>query len=247
MGEQFEYISNRLGIRLIDENRTVLKSVGSPFHYEDQMKIFTFHRENYQQLTYNTVTRIIDTIARENRRNMLVLFTSFSALKDIYKQLTTSIKGSDVKLLAQGFGGSRTALLKEFSRSENAVLLGTVSFWEGVDIVGKGLEVLIITKLPFAVPSEPIIEANMEKINAENGNAFVNYYVPDAVLKTRQGIGRLIRSASDAGVVINLDNRTDTKFYGKMFKRSMPVEPQTVVGEEELFRQVRQFFKNQKV
>jgi Rad3-related DNA helicase len=122
------------------------------------------------------------------------------------------------------------------------VLLGTDSFWEGVDVIGNSLEILVIQKLPFAVPTEPLIEANIEKLTEEGHNAFFEYSVPEAALKFRQGFGRLIRSGTDIGVVINLDDRIDKKRYGQVFKRSLPVEALSFAGENNLLKSVTDFF-----
>ncbi|HNZ37512.1 MAG TPA: helicase C-terminal domain-containing protein, partial [Candidatus Marinimicrobia bacterium] len=176
-------------------------------------------------------------------KGILVLFTSYNFMYEVYQLCLPTFIEMGITLLAQGQGASRTALLEQFRLEQNSVLLGTDSFWEGVDVVGPALEILVITKLPFPVPTEPIIEANVEKLKAEGQDPFNEYYVPESVLKFRQGVGRLIRSINDVGVVINLDSRIDKKAYGRYFKKSLPVEPISIVGEDELLAAVRKFFR----
>ncbi len=247
INNSFDYMKNRVGFSLFKPENVITKSVGSPFLYNEQMRFFTYHREFNQINTYNSVAGLIQKLATKINRGMLVLFTSYKALKDIYYRIEPALKQSNIKLLAQGFGSSRTAILNEFKASKNGVLLGTDSFWEGVDIIGDALQILVISKLPFAVPSEPIIEANMETINNKNKRGFIEYYVPETVLKFRQGTGRLIRSTADYGVIINLDNRVDTKRYGKLFKDSLPVTAKSIIGDSELIGAVENFFSNKHI
>ena len=130
-------------------------------------------------------------------------------------------RGWEYPLLVQG-EGSRTELLQRFRMLGNAVLVGSQSFWEGVDVRGDALSVVMIDKLPFAPPDDPVLAARIEKINAEGRNAFMEYQLPRAVISLKQGAGRLIRDASDRGVLVLCDPRIETKGYGKAFLRSMP-------------------------
>jgi ATP-dependent DNA helicase DinG len=144
-------------------------------------------------------------------------------------------------LLAQGQGKQRHQLIEEFKEDVNSVLFGTDSFWTGVDVPGEALSNVIITRLPFAVPDHPLIASRLEEIEGRGGNPFMEYSVPEAILKLRQGVGRLIRSARDEGIAVILDSRVMTKHYGKDFLESLPNAPRQIlrkgdcrVGEKDL-------------
>jgi DNA polymerase-3 subunit epsilon/ATP-dependent DNA helicase DinG len=149
---------------------------------------------------------------------MLALFTSTTALRQTYHALEEPLEEQEIVLLGQGLDGSRRSVLQRFRDTPRAVLLGTSSFWEGVDVVGDALSVLVITKLPFAVPNDPVFAARSELF----GDPFNDFAVPQAILKFKQGFGRLIRSKEDRGVVAILDRRLLSKRYGRLFLASLP-------------------------
>ena len=149
---------------------------------------------------------------------MLVLFTSYAQLKRASQAIARPLGQHDIQVYEQGEGASPAALLEAFKNNPHAVLLGTRSFWEGVDVPGDALSVVMITKIPFEVPSDPLVAARSETFE----DPFSEYQVPEAILKFRQGFGRLIRSASDRGVVVILDRRVLTKQYGRLFIQSLP-------------------------
>lgn len=195
-------------------------TLGSPYDYENSTLLFIGkdipepNQPGYEQ----AVNRAIVQTAIATGGRMLVLFTSYAQLKRAAQAITRPLSQYDIQVYEQGEGAGPAALLEAFKASPQAVLLGTRSFWEGVDVPGESLSVVVITKLPFEVPSDPIIAARSETFD----EPFSQYQVPEAILKFRQGFGRLIRAASDRGVVAILDRRVLTKQYGRLFIESLP-------------------------
>ncbi|MBX3038140.1 MAG: DEAD/DEAH box helicase family protein [Anaerolineales bacterium] len=212
---EFNYVRNTLDAQEVDT-----LALGSPFDYESSTLLYVANDMpepnsfNYQQ----TLDKAIIATAKATGGRMLVLFTSYAALKKTSQAITGALAREDIFVYEQSEGTSASALLESFKTTERAVLLGTRSFWEGVDVPGDALSVVVITKLPFEVPSDPIISARSELYE----DSFHEYYLPEAILKFRQGFGRLIRTASDRGVVAILDRRVLTKQYGRLFLESLP-------------------------
>ncbi len=177
---------------------------------------------------------------------MLALFTNYSMLNYIYNQLKVYFEGENILLLAQGKSGNRTSIINQFREYKDSVLFGTDSFWEGIDVPGEALEILLITKLPFDVPSEPLIAAKMEQIKKRGGNPFLEYAVPEAIIKFRQGFGRLIRHKNDFGAVIVCDNRLNRMNYGKDFLSSLPVNAEIFRDKTEMFSSLNEWFNQKK-
>ncbi|MBN2282133.1 MAG: DEAD/DEAH box helicase [Candidatus Marinimicrobia bacterium] len=244
ISNSFDYFKNRIGISFFDRNNVATISVGSPYDYDKQMKFIVYTPTPGGFNSYHSNAEMIIQLSRQVKKGIMVLFTSYSSLKQVYNLVMPEFKKMGVKLLAQGTGTSRTSLLDLFKAEKKSVLFGTDSFWEGVDIRGEALQILIIEKIPFAVPSEPIVEANNEVLQNQNRNSFMEYYLPESILKLRQGVGRLIRTSTDHGVVIFLDNRIDTKQYGGMIKKSLYTNSETIIGLENLLNSVKQFFQN---
>ena len=211
----FDYIRDRLGAREAEE-----LVVGSPFDYEKSVLLYlpTDIPEPNQGAAQHMVETSITRLAQATHGRMLVLFTSYAQLKRTSSALTAALKTEGFSIFEQGEGASPTALLETFRKSEKAILLGTRSFWEGVDIQGEKLSCVVIVKLPFDVPSDPIIAARSEIFD----NPFAQYSLPEAILKFRQGFGRLIRASGDRGIVAVLDSRLLTKRYGQDFINSIP-------------------------
>ena len=214
-GGSFRYIEDRIGIEEPEE-----LAVGSPFNHKSAVLLYVPsdipepNERGYQQAVEHAVVELCQ--ATEGRA--LVLFTSISQLRNTYYDVRHEFERSDLILLGQGIDGSRRHLLDTFRTSERAVLFGTRSFWEGVDVVGEALSCLVIVRLPFAVPTDPVFYARAKTFD----DPFNQYQVPDAILRLRQGFGRLIRSKDDFGVVAVLDRRLLTKRYGTTMLRSLP-------------------------
>ena len=157
--------------------------------------------------------------------NAFVLFTSYGMLNSCAERLRAYFQRQGYCLLVHGEALSRTAMLDQFKSNKASVIFGATSFWTGVDVPGDALSNVIIAKLPFAVPNHPIVEARCEQIKENGGEPFFHYSIPDAVLKFRQGIGRLIRSKTDTGIIVVLDPRIVSKSYGRTFLNSIPPCP----------------------
>jgi ATP-dependent DNA helicase DinG len=153
-----------------------------------------------------------------------------------------ALEDEGLTLLVQGEGLSRESMTRKLKSGGGTVIFGAQSFWEGVDVAGEALSCVVISRLPFAQVGDPVIEARSEKIDREGGSSFRDYALPEAVIKFRQGFGRLIRSKSDRGVVIVTDPRIVTKNYGANFRRSIPASVHTVSDEAELLSRVTEFF-----
>jgi ATP-dependent DNA helicase DinG len=201
--------------------------LGSPFDFQKQMKLFVVRKmpdprdEAYGAALAEWVARFVeDTDGRA-----FVLFTSYRAMQQLAQEMEDFFASREMNLLVQGKGAPRSQLLEQFKNTPRSVLFGTDSFWMGVDVPGAALSNVIITRLPFAVPDHPLIEAKLELIQARGGDAFTEYSLPEAILKFRQGVGRLIRTKSDTGIIVVLDNRIVTKTYGRAFLKALPECP----------------------
>jgi ATP-dependent DNA helicase DinG len=205
--------------------------LGSPFDFQKQMKLFIVRkmpdpRENgYAE----ALAEWIGHFVRETQGRAFVLFTNYRGMQQAAASMQQFFVDHDMNLLVQGAGAPRGKLLEQFKTAPRAVLFGTDSFWMGVDVPGDALSNVIITRLPFAVPDHPLIEAKLELVEKRGGDPFTEFSLPEAILKLRQGAGRLIRTKSDHGIVVILDNRIVTKPYGRAFLQALPKCPVQII------------------
>ncbi|MFC5714254.1 ATP-dependent DNA helicase DinG [Thalassorhabdus alkalitolerans] len=240
----FRFIKKRLGL---DDFGVETLSVPSPFNYQRQAKLLipedmgSIKRADEKAFIEQTAEFIYHSASITQGR-MLVLFTSFDMLRKTYRLLREWDDEGDFVLIGQGVKtGSRTKLMKTFRQHERSILLGTSTFWEGVDIPGDALSCLVIVRLPFSPPDEPVLQAKSEKVKAEGKNPFSELSLPQAVLRFKQGFGRLIRQENDKGVVVVLDKRLLQSSYGKDFIRSLPKVPVIQKPMDEVLNEIDRF------
>jgi ATP-dependent DNA helicase DinG len=239
----FQFLRGRLGI---GSGVRATESVHpSPFDFEQQtiLAVPTDSPDvrGHPQLYGAGVAAITEDHARLTDGGLFVLFTSYSALHAVAAELQRRGAASRWPLFVQG-AAPRAALLQRFTDARRGILLGVASFWEGVDVPGDPLRGLIITKLPFRVPSEPLTAARIEAIDGNGGNSFQDYMLPHAALRLKQGFGRLVRTRTDHGAIVILDPRLLSKGYGRYFLSSLPPAPLVTGPWRELHAQLRAFY-----
>jgi ATP-dependent DNA helicase DinG len=217
--DPFSYFTDRLGVP-----DPVSRTFSSPFDYQRQVTLHIVQSmpdPRHEAFPASVSGKVKEHLLRSHGK-AFVLFTSFRLMNQVADDLAGFFSKQDYSVFVQGAGLDRTRILDCFRKEVDSVLFGTNSFWEGVDVRGESLSNVIITRLPFSVPNHPLIQARMERIREEGGNPFLAYSVPDAVIRFKQGFGRLIRTSADMGSVVLLDQRVVTKFYGRLFLNALP-------------------------
>lgn len=205
--------------------------LGSPFDFRAQMKLFVVQKmpDPRDGAYHEALAHWVAHFVEETDGRAFVLFTSYRGMQQLAEEMQPFFTRKKMNLLVQGVGAPRGRLLEQFKTTPRSVLFGTDSFWMGVDVPGDALSNVIITRLPFAVPDTPLMEAKLELIQERGGDPFTEYSLPEAILKLRQGVGRLIRTKSDSGIVVILDNRVVTKPYGRAFLKALPSCPVKII------------------
>ena len=219
--QSFDFFRSRIGL-----TQSTAQQLGSPFDYEKQARLVLVkgmpdpqkQAEEFRRHMVEQIKRYVD----QTDGHAFVLFTSYSMLRFAQQALTPWLADRQLALYSQGDGIPRSEMIRRFKENPFAVLLGTESFWHGVDVPGDALQNVIIPKLPFSVPDQPLLEARLERIEESGGNPFADYSLPSAVIRFRQGFGRLIRTQQDYGMVVVLDPRVYTRRYGRVFIDSLP-------------------------
>uniref|UniRef100_UPI0035681256 ATP-dependent DNA helicase n=1 Tax=Fusobacterium nucleatum TaxID=851 RepID=UPI0035681256 len=228
----FDYFKKSLGL---DEEDCIEAIIKSPFDYNEQMSVYIpsdiQDSENINAFVSDASRFILNILLKTNGK-AFILFTSYTMLNQIYYSISKKLKDKGFEVFLHG-DKPRSQLIKEFKEAENPILFGTTSFWEGVDVQGENLSNVIITKLPFLVPTDPVVSAISKKIEENGGNSFTDFQLPEAIIKFKQGVGRLIRKKTDSGNIFILDNRILKKRYGSLFINALPSQKNIKILEKD--------------
>ncbi|KUL98538.1 ATP-dependent helicase [Fusobacterium nucleatum subsp. nucleatum] len=228
----FDYFKKSLGL---DEEDCIECIIKSPFNYDEQMSVYIptdiQDSENINAFVTDASKFILNILLKTGGK-AFILFTSYTMLNQIYYSISKKLMNKGFEVFLHG-DKPRSQLIKEFKEAENPILFGTTSFWEGVDVQGENLSNVIITKLPFLVPTDPVVSAISKKIEEDGGNSFTDFQLPEAIIKFKQGVGRLIRKKTDSGNIFILDNRILKKRYGSLFINALPSQKNIKILEKD--------------
>ena len=245
VANSFDFLFDRIGLEKLVGKKLIPIALDSPFDFEKQAALYTPQDlpQPDSPKYIQECSDVIGEILNATKGHAFILFTSFYALNITFNNLKDQLIKAGITPLKQG-QSSRSELLERFRKDTSSVLFATDSFWEGVDVAGDSLQCVILTKLPFRVPTEPVFQARAEQIDQGGGSAFFDYTVPLAVIKFRQGFGRLIRRKTDRGVIVVLDSRITKKNYGRTFLNSLPPVRHSPSSRAELEEDISAFINS---
>ena len=245
VNDDFSFFEEQTGLDLLKISHDIkTKKYPSPFYYSDQSRLFVYNNsiDIKDSKFLPDIASQINKISKSLNRRMLVLCTAYKqtiALKKILEPLIDK----DCHLIVQKLGSSKNQMINDYLSYSNSILIGTSSFWEGVDLPGDKVEIVCIIKTPFSNPFEPMVKAHIENYEQQGYNAFLKFQVPEAIMKLRQGFGRLIRNMSDSGICIIMDTRLNNRKYGELILNSLPVQPISYKNVSTLILESKDFFR----
>lgn len=245
----FKHYRNSIGLNFLPEEQVIEKVLDSPFNYGEQALLCVTKDISQpiivgENVYHDELAKAIYRLSLASGGRTLVLFTSHRSLREVYHRTKGLYEDEDICLIGHELDGSRRRLVEQFMNGKRMVLFGAASFWEGVDVPGEALSTVIIVKLPFSPPNHPVLQARLETIAKQGRNGFQEYQIPQAVIKFKQGFGRLIRDISDKGTVVILDGRIVEKRYGKKFFNSLPLSEHFRGNVEQVVTKVRSWLRS---